>query len=296
MGGQLWADDVSKTSPISIPDTELSVRVQASDGVYELTEKDPLWHFSGSVGAPLDKLKSSRGTDANGDYREISFAWTDGTLPMSGTIRVYHARPIVIFSETCKRATEMPPAPFPSFTNLPADLHVFSFRQKTFAPPEFRANDCSTPWLLFDDAANAMIISPASHFMVASMSGDGHQKITSGLNGDLRHLPAGFTQETILTFGRGINCTWDMWGKSLLAFQGAERPDNEADAVLNTSATGRTTGRITITTTIWTKATTEHLRRWSSVTGRNAFRFAICSWIAGGITNRLWTRTEKLAR
>lgn len=230
-GSRLLADDANQTAPIATPGDKLLARVSASDGVYEVTEKDRSWNFVGSIGEPLDKLKAGRGSDANGDYREISFAWMEGILPMSGTIRVYEANPVVVFSETCERATEMPPPPFPSFTNLPGDLHVFSFQQRTFAPPQFRANDCSTPWLLFDDATNAMVISPASHFMVASMSGDGHQEITSGLNEKLRHFPAGFSQETILVFGKGINRTWDLWGKSLRALRGV-RPDNEADAVL----------------------------------------------------------------
>lgn len=232
IGGRLLADDANKGAPISTADPELSVRVSASDGVYEVREKGTAWTFDGSIGGPLDRLKTNLGKDANGDYQTISFIWTNGTLPMSGTIRVYKANPIVVFSETCRQATEMPPVPFPSLTNLPENLHVFSYQQKTFAPPQFRATDCSTPWLLFDDSTNAMVISPASHFMVASMNGDGHQEMASGLNGELRRLPAGFSQDTILVFGKGINHTWDLWGKSLQALRGIKRPDNEADTIL----------------------------------------------------------------
>ncbi|MGH7981117.1 MAG: hypothetical protein ACREE6_17205, partial [Limisphaerales bacterium] len=106
------------------------------------------------------------------------------------------------------------------------------YQEVTFAPPQFAANDCSTPWLLFDDADDAMVISPASHFMVASMIGDGRAEIASGWNGALRDLPAGLSQRTILAFGRGINRAWDLWGKSLLKLQSLQRPGNEADTVL----------------------------------------------------------------
>ena len=209
----------------------LSVGV-SDNGVYSIRETHPAWTFTGSVGQPLTNLVSKNGADRLGAYHEISFAWTDRTVPMSGSIRVYHKIPAVIFSETCESATETPPAPFPCFTKVPQQLHVFSYREKTFAPPQFSASDCSTPWLLFDDADDAMVISPASHFMVAAMSGDGRTNIASGLNDALHHLPAGFSQQTIFVFDKGINRAWDLWGQSLLALQNLKRPDNESDTVL----------------------------------------------------------------
>ena len=212
--------------------SHLTVGVDGGSGAYSIRETHPAWTFTGSIGEPLSNLKTARGNDALGSFHEISFAWTDGSAPMSGSIRLYEKVPVVIFSETCENAAETPPKPFPSFDGVPHGLHVFSYQQKTFAPPRFVAGNCSTPWLLFDDADDAMVISPASHFMVASMSGDGRRSIASGLNDALRHLPPGFSQQTILVFDKGINHTWDLWGKSLLALQNLKRPDNEADTVL----------------------------------------------------------------
>jgi hypothetical protein len=226
--GRLWGE----TTSLSTADGGLSVRVDADSGAYEIAEKDPSWHFGGNIGRSLTGLNTSSGKDANGAYHQISFAWTFGTSPMSGSIRLYDDSPVAVFSETSQNAMELPPAPFPSFRFLPPALHIFSYRQSTFAPPQFRASDGSTPWLFFDDSANAVIISPASHFMVASMSGDGRRQITSGLNSSLRDLPAGFTQQTIMTFGQGINHTWDLWGDSLRGLQDIKRPDNQADTVL----------------------------------------------------------------
>ncbi len=231
VGRQVMAAGSAKIAATYSEGNGLSVRVEAN-GNYSIEERKPRWTFSGSIGQPLKNVRTGRGQDANGLYRDISFVWKDGTLPMSSNIRLYRKSPVVVFSETCGAASEMPPAPFPSFTNLPASLHVFSYQEKNFAPPRFGTNDCSTPWLVFDDAANAMVISPASHFMVAAMSGDGKTQISSGLNDKLRNLPAGFSQQTILSFGHGINSTWDLWGKSLLALQNLQRPDNEADTVL----------------------------------------------------------------
>ena len=103
---------------------------------------------------------------------------------------------------------------------------------KEFAPPQFAANEICTPWLLFDDRANALVVSPASHYMVATMLGDGRQKLASGLNPELRNLPPGFSYQTVLAFGQGINRTWDLWGRAVLRLAGAKRPGQDADVVL----------------------------------------------------------------
>ncbi|HEV2318139.1 MAG TPA: hypothetical protein VGV18_00200 [Verrucomicrobiae bacterium] len=226
------AANAAKISQFYRDHNALTVQADGSNGHYSVEEKNPGWTFEGALGQPLTDLKAISGSDALGAYRGISFQWANGVVPMSGSIRLYRKLPIVIFSETCQKDTEMAPACFPSFTGVPRNLHVFSYQEKTFAPPRFAASDCSTPWLLFDDADDAMVISPASHFMVAAMSGDGRDTIASGLNEALRRIPAGFSQQTILTFGQGINHTWDLWGNSLLAAQNLRRPDNEADTVL----------------------------------------------------------------
>lgn len=229
---QTFAADTVKLTASYADHGALTVRVDASKGAYSVKETYPAWIFSGAIGQPLAGLKTGSGSDAVGSYREVSFSWTDESLPMSGSIRLYDRTPVLVFSETCDAATETPPRPFPFFDRVPQDLHVFSYQEKTFAPPRFAASDCSTPWLLFDDADDAMVISPAAHFMVATMSGDGHTSMASGLNDALRHLPAGFSQQTILVFEKGINRTWDLWGKSLLDLHHAQRPDSEADTVL----------------------------------------------------------------
>src|SRR6201999_450669 len=103
----------------------------------------------------------SRGKDSIGAYQQIAFEWMQEGRAMSGRIRLYDEKGLVLFSDTCAEAAELPSAPFPDFTKLPADLHVFSHSLVEFAVPEFSANQISTPWLLFDDDANSFVISPA---------------------------------------------------------------------------------------------------------------------------------------
>jgi hypothetical protein len=221
-----------EAADLSAPETGLSVRVDSGSGDYQIVSKDPAWTFGGSLKVPLKNVVTVQGSDGVGDFQQIVFEWQDGQKPMGGQIRLYGKKAVALFSETCGVATEMPPTVFPDFTKLPESLHIFSYGHHEFAPPRFSTNEISTPWLLFDDQANAFLISPASHFMVASMIGDGRKEVASGFNPNLRNLPAGFKQQTLVAFGRGINKTWDLWGRALLDLQGAKRPADDADAVL----------------------------------------------------------------
>jgi hypothetical protein len=202
-----------------------------SGGNYTVQSSAPAWTFSGKIAHPLKNAETSSGKDSAGRYQRISFNWMEGASLMSGEIRLYDEKPLVLFSDTRRDAGERPPLPFPSFTNLPQKLYVFSYQQKTFSPPQFAANDCSTPWLLFDDKANALVISPASHFMIASMSGDGTNQMASGFNQELQNLPAGFSQQTILAFGNGINRAWDLWGQSLRELEGVTHAHEDTDTI-----------------------------------------------------------------
>jgi hypothetical protein len=210
----------------------LSVRLDASSGAYQLAAKKLVWQWAGSLNQPLKNVDASRGSDAIGRYQQLAFDWQQGQTPMSGQIRIYEEKPVALFLQTCRSAAEIPPPAFPDFTELPAGLHIFSYGHHEFAPPRFVATDISTPWLLFDDHANAVVISPASHFMVASMRGDGKREVASGFNPALKNVPADFSQQTLVAFGQGINWTWDSWGRALRDLFHAKRPSNDADIML----------------------------------------------------------------
>ena len=219
-------------SSIAAPGSGLSVELNDATGDYQIISKEPAWTFGGSLDVPLKHVTTSRGHDNVGDFQQTAFEWRAGEMPMSGQIRIYNEKALALFSQTCGAASETPPGNFPAFTKMPGSLHVFSYGHSNFAPPTFAASEISTPWLLFDDDANAMVISPASHFMVASMFGDGEKTVASGMNPQLRNLPAGFTQQTLVAFGKGINHTWDIWGRGLLDLQHAKRPSYDADTML----------------------------------------------------------------
>ena len=95
----------------------LAVSVDEANGTYTVTAQNPAWTFSGTVGAALTDVRSTRGSDKIGGYRQLAFGWkTDATR--LGTIRLYDARPLVQFSTSTPQASHLSPD-FPAFTTFP---------------------------------------------------------------------------------------------------------------------------------------------------------------------------------
>ena len=209
----------------------ISVRLDESSGRYEIASRRPDWKFAGELGAPATAADVSHGSDRIGAYQEIRFSW-QATAPVTASIRVYEQRTVALFTLTCDQAADKWPAVFPQFTSFPAKLHHFSFGERAFAPPHFDLETNGTPWLLFDDHANAAVISPADDFMLATMAGDGIHEVASTLNPGVHDLPAHFSHSTLMAFAPGIHAAWQTWGGALTAFQGKTPPANDADTGL----------------------------------------------------------------
>ena len=88
----------------------LSVTVEAN-GNYTVQSSAPAWTLGGEMGCPLKHAVVSSGKDLIGRYQRISFEWMAVTSPMSGEIRLYQEKPLVLFSDTRQSAGETPPAP-----------------------------------------------------------------------------------------------------------------------------------------------------------------------------------------
>ena len=210
----------------------VSARLDESTGNYLITSTGPHWTFSGSLGSAASEVDKAGGQDSVGAYRQLTFTWSSGETPLQGTIRLYQDHPLVLFEYKYLKAASPASVTFPSFTGIPSGLRHFSYRNDAFAAPQFELGQYGTPWLLFDDKANAAVISPASHFIIASMHGDGDRLIESGLNDQLTGVPAGFTQQTLMAISPGIRHTFDAWGTALIALGGKTRPGNESDLML----------------------------------------------------------------
>lgn len=209
----------------------LEVRFDEVNGRYEIRFHPLGWTFGGEIGNRVTAARVSHGEDQVGVFQEIRFRWNQGG-PLAGSIRAYDTQPVLLFSLACEEAANALPVLLPRFTTFPRNLHQFSYRNTTFAPPVFGLQATGTPWLLFDDRAGAVVISPADHFLLTRMIGDGDAVIASGLNEGATGLRAHFTCRTLMTFGFGINATWDQWGRVLTDLQGETRPPNDADVGL----------------------------------------------------------------
>src|SRR5579862_8377146 len=222
---------LASVSPaVTLPETKSGIGVVVTtNGDYEIRSREPAWTFAGGVGSPLDDVKTSSGHDGIGDYQEVTFRWA---TQFSGGIRSYEGKPAVLFSVNLPAGAKAEDVAFPSFTKFPANLHAFSYGEENFAPPNFSLEENGTPWLLFDDAANVAILSPATNFLVARLFGDGRTKIASGLNEEVGTLGKPLTHRSLLVVGHGIGATFQNWGNALTDSFGKKRPAYDADPTL----------------------------------------------------------------
>ncbi len=201
------------------------------DGSYSIRAQDPAWTFGGSLGVPLSNLTGSAGTDGIGQYQRISFEYRLNGVLRSGSLRTYLERSIVIFGTTFLEGGDNT-AVFPTISSHPQGLYKFGFRFTYGYQYGPWGQGLGSPWAYFDQAGNTFIVSPASHFPLAWTTQDEHGGIIAGINPAIASLPGGFTQETMLAIGKGINQTWDQWGRAMTDLQGKRRPGNGADVSL----------------------------------------------------------------
>jgi hypothetical protein len=210
----------------------VSATLEKDTGRYEIADAALGWVFAGRLARAPEDVTTDEGRDELGAYRELRFRWRAPAL-LLGAIRTYLDSRVVLLSVTTTSATANEPRlRFPDFVEVPAHLEHFSYADREFAPPVFALEETATPWLLFDARGRAAVISPASHFMSASLFTDrGH--LSSGLRREVSRLPAQFSQATLVAFASGINAAWDTWGASLVRLVApAERPAAGADAAL----------------------------------------------------------------
>src|SRR5271169_6635292 len=71
----------------TLPETSSGVSVQVNtNGDYEVLSRGPAWTFGGTVGYPIQDIKTASGQDAIGAYQEVTFRWN---AQFSGGIRRY---------------------------------------------------------------------------------------------------------------------------------------------------------------------------------------------------------------
>ena len=212
---------------------QLTFQIDRRTGVYTLQSQSPAMAFQGKVGAAVSGVKTSSGHDRIGFYQRIAFQWRQKkNLVFRASVRLYRHQPVALFSMRFLQATDHPQFAFPNFSSVPKAMHVFSYGNHYFSPPQFRAGQSGTPWLLFDEHLNAAIISPASHFLITTMRGDGMKRIAVRLHRGIAAVPRGYRISSLMVITHGINPAWNIWGQALTDLTGKIRPSNEADWAL----------------------------------------------------------------
>lgn len=217
------------SATVTTPEAGLTVHVDLS-GTYTISTQSPAWTFSGTVGYPLQHITVTNGNDRLGRYREIQFTYQGAVARMS-SIRSYGSHPSLLFSTTYL-GNSSNTEPFPVFTNYPKNLFHLSYHG-SFSIYRFDLAGTDGPWLLFDKHADSLILSPAANFMVAQMTVNNQGTISSGVNSGIETLPQGFTHQTMLTVGHGINNTYNAWGQDMTDLQGKLRSTNDFNVTLN---------------------------------------------------------------
>jgi hypothetical protein len=227
VAGAVWGSD---SIAISDPATGISASVTA-DGGFLVQTTDPQFSFGGELGGAPDQVTTREGEDLAGKYTQLLFRFAASGALREGGIRVYAGRPVVVFSERYL-AEGANAGHFPRFTALPAMPHQFGFGTWAFG---FGPGDIEpgSPWLFFDADRNAFLISPASNFIVGHVEQDSGGALQAGLDPAIDTVREGFSHETILVAGKGINATFDQWGRALTDLYGKNRPSNEADVTLS---------------------------------------------------------------
>jgi len=166
------------------------------------------------------------GTDGVGAYSEIDFNYSQGGH-RTGGIRVYQNELTVLFKVDYVQAASNT-APFPNLTTYPQKLQHLAY-QGTFGIFTFSSLASDSPWIFFDSTSNTFVLSPASDFMVASTVQGTGGSISSGISSQITTLPSGFSHQTVLVMGKGLNSTYQTWGQAMTKLQGKVRPANDAD-------------------------------------------------------------------
>lgn len=200
----------------------------SSSGKYEIEVLASDWRFEGSLGTPAHDIKRHRGSDRIGSFQELTFLYTNGER--EGSFRVYDGQPVLECEMKVIRSGANHEA-FPEFQSLPGSIYQLGFQAVPHAIYSFGSLGSEGPWVLFDGRLNALMISPADHFFVSEMRSDA-AGVTSGITSAVADLPAGFSHRTIFVSGKGIDATFNSWGKAMQEILGRTPPLNTADILL----------------------------------------------------------------
>jgi hypothetical protein len=198
------------------------------------------------------------GSDVLGDYSGYSVSFNRGIFVAS--FRLYATRSALIFQQAFPKGL--------AGMNITSNYDDLATGFPAFGPPQAQLNSTdigylswsggmcpghnglwnaagakaaalgsqSGPLVLFDTAGASVVLSPASGFMTAqlALANACGTSLCAGHNGKVSGVPAGWTLETAVVGGAGINNTVMALGDLLLARGGKTRTAADADLTVST--------------------------------------------------------------
>ena len=228
-----------------------------SSGVYSATSGGKSL-TSANGGLSLTRAVATSGEGRFGAYTGASLTWSVGGLAggLVCNIYTYAAPGVVVFEQVFPlglNGTALPgagaaddlTAAFPTFgPALPAlnsSLAFLTYHDVTIKSAVGRWTSSSVdaalfgayggPVALFDAAGAAVVMSPASDFMVshAAFAPSLGQAFGLGMGGAVERIPAGWTHQSVLAAGPSLNDTFVALGDCLLALGHKNRTAPDAD-------------------------------------------------------------------
>ncbi len=192
--------------------------------------------------------KSGSGSDTTGAFASITQEWTAGDASFSTSARVYDST--VVFSQVFESGVTASQSGdvdgvlsyFPSF-------RVGNFTSSRLGYMQYNGDmvgsgyhlgewdDKSSgigsgikgtgPLVVFtEDLSTSIVMSPFSHFMAANQAfSEDDRTVSYGVMGNVSSVPAGYTLETIIQVGSGVQSVMMDWGDALLSRSGKGRDD-----------------------------------------------------------------------
>eukprot|EP00755_Sulcionema_specki_P019009 Sspe_Gene.68324::Locus_40308_Transcript_1_1_Confidence_1.000_Length_1877::g.68324::m.68324 len=227
----------------------------SNNGSYELFLDGVSWLSSGDTptlyGAKLtlkNPPSETSGTHPKlGSYKGATMTWGGSQGSVEATIMVFASQPAVLFRQTFPSEVKGSGAPddvvsvFPSFQTGSIDKRAISWGGNQLSETQLVSwqhfdggQEQGMPFLLYNHTLRSVMIGPYGNFLVGiHASGANGKSLNAGVRASIGALPAGFTHDTLLYAGQGVNNTLYEWGELLLQRTGKQRVNPYDDFVLS---------------------------------------------------------------
>jgi hypothetical protein len=185
-------------------------------------------------------MQKKRQTTPLGEGDLIQFRWKipNSSLEIQTSIIQIHEKGLIVFEFNSQSALHSASSEtfgkmnlqFPWFKNMSPNQRILAFKDSVFCPPQRNFKITHGPVLLFDDSLNVVLLSSLDKFLTTGWQKDEKLgRIGFGANAQIQEYPAGYSQNAILIFSKGINATTRLWGDLLRQYHRVPKKGRDLD-------------------------------------------------------------------